>query len=147
MPHSPRLIDGAVWLLASATGEVLRVDPASGTSDVVTRLDGFVRGLAAWGDYVFVGRSRLRSNRTFGDLPIAQRTLTPGVTVLHRATGAIVGDITYTSSVEEIYDVQPLPGVLRPGVVAPGRPEAQQAVVMPEGAWWTHPQPAEPEPA
>ena len=137
MPHSPRLIDGALWVLSSATGEVLTVDVETGATTVVTRLDGFVRGVVAWGEYVFVGRSRLRTNRTFGELPIARQELTPGVTILHAATGAIVGGLTYASTVEEIYDVQALPGLLRPGVVGPSQPASAEAIVMPEGTWWT----------
>ncbi|MEM6782259.1 MAG: TIGR03032 family protein [Bacteroidota bacterium] len=145
MPHSPRLVtqpDGSVRLytLASARGEVLAVDPAAGTATVVAQLPGFVRGLAAHGGYLFVGLSRLRRNRTFGDLPLAQRDdVFAGLVVLHEATGAVVGHVRYETSVEEIYDVQVLPGVRRPGLLGVEDDTFRRALVTPTSAYWAAP--------
>ena len=106
MPHSPRVYDGQVYLLLSATGELVSVDPEKGTYDVVKRLPGFVRGMARYGNYLFVGLSRLRQKSSaFGDLPIAKESVFCGVIVLHLPRGDIVGHIKYETSCEEIYDV------------------------------------------
>ncbi len=91
MPHSPRLFDGKLYLLFSATGEVVQADPEKGTYDVINRISGFVRGMCKYKDYLFVGLSRLRQNSsTFKDLPIAKKATYAGVAVIHLPTGGLV---------------------------------------------------------
>lgn len=137
MPHSPRLFDGELYLLLSATGELVKMDTNSGKYDVVTQLDGFVRGLCKHGDYVFVGLSKLRkSSSTFGKLKIAERALSAGVAVVHLPTGALVGEIRYHASVDEIYDVQIIPNYLRPGILNTEKPEYKLGLTTPEMTFW-----------
>ena len=137
MPHSPRIYDGKLYMLLSATGEIIEVDAEGGTYETVNKIDGFVRGMAKHGDYVFVGRSRLRSNAsTFKDLPIAEKAHTSGVTVIHLPTGAIVGSIQFESSVDEIYDVQILPGVTRPGILNTESDVYKRALTTPNTTYW-----------
>lgn len=49
-PHSPRWFNGELYCLLSATGQLLKIDIASGKYDVVTELKGFVRGMAKRGE-------------------------------------------------------------------------------------------------
>ncbi|RMG40890.1 MAG: TIGR03032 family protein, partial [Planctomycetota bacterium] len=72
MPHSPRWHDGALWLLNSGRGELLRVDPQSGRRDVVARLPGYARGLHLAGEFAFVALSRIRETATFAGMPVTQ---------------------------------------------------------------------------
>ncbi|MCB0704264.1 MAG: TIGR03032 family protein [Saprospiraceae bacterium] len=140
MPHSPRLFDGELYLLLSATGEFVRVDLQTGKYVVIRRLDGFVRGLARHGDYVFIGLSRLRRNSsTFAKLDIAQKAREAGISILHLPTGALVGEIKYQTSVEEIYDVQVIPNHIRPGILNTQRPEYKQGLTTPETTYWAKP--------
>ena len=62
MPHSPRIFDQKLYLLCSATGEVICADPKTGKYEVVTKLKGFLRGMCKKGDILFVGLSKLRQN-------------------------------------------------------------------------------------
>jgi uncharacterized protein (TIGR03032 family) len=140
MPHSPRLFGGELFLLLSATGELVKMDVQNGKYDVVTQLNGFVRGLCKHGDYVFVGLSKLRkSSSTFGKLDIADRALSAGVAVVHLPTGALVGEIRYHASVDEIYDVQIIPGYLRPGILNTEKPEYKLGLTTPEMTFWAKP--------
>lgn len=140
MPHSPRLFDGELYVLFSATGELVRIDPATGTYDVVHRLKGFVRGLAKFGDYVFIGLNRLRKNSsTFAHLPVSEMSDYAGVAIVHLPTGAYVGEIRYESSVDEIYDVQVLGGSLRPGILNTIRPEHKMGLHLPNATYWAKP--------
>lgn len=140
MPHSPRLFDGKLHLLFSATGELVRIDLATGKYDVVVGLKGFVRGLARCGDYVFIGLNRLRKNSsTFAHLPVSEMSDYAGVAVVHLPTGALVGEIRYLSSVDEIYDVQVLPGSVRPGILNTIRPEHKLGLHLPEATYWAAP--------
>jgi uncharacterized protein (TIGR03032 family) len=138
MPHSPRWYDGQLYCLLSATGDLIRVDIATGKYDVITRLKGFVRGMTKHGDYLFIGLSKLRKNSsTFRDLAITKDAIYCGVEIIHLPTGANVGHIRYQQSVEEIYDVQVLPGSLRPGILNHTAAVHRSALHTPGHAFWS----------
>lgn len=137
MPHSPRFVGEKLYLLLSATGELIQADPAAGSYRVVQKVGGFVRGLAYYRDHLFVAFSKLRKNSsTFRNLPIADEATEAGIAVIHEPTGAMVGRIVYGQSVDEIFDVAVLPGVLRPGIVGLDRPERAMALTSPEKTYW-----------
>ncbi len=137
MPHSPRIYDGTLYILLSATGEVATVDAEKGSYEVVNRLEGFVRGMSRCGDYLFVALSRLRKNSsTFKDLPIAEKAQHSGVTILHLPTGSVVGALRYEASVDEIFDVQVLPELRRPGIVNTQGDVFRLALTTPDATFW-----------
>ena len=137
MPHSPRWINEQLYVLLSATGELVKVDVKTGKYEVVIRLNAFVRGLARWGDYIFIGLSKLRQNSsTFAHLPIAKKALHAGIAVVHLPTGAYVGEIKYQMSVDEIYDVQIMPNWLRPNILNTLKPEYKMGLSTPETTFW-----------
>ena len=140
MPHSPRIFDGQLYLLFSATGELVCMNLEDGSYEVVHRLKGFVRGLAKRGEYVFIGLSKLRKNSsTFAKLPVAEMANHAGIAVIHLPTGALAGHLRYQSSVDEIYDVQVLPGRKRPGIVNTEKLEHKLGLHIPEGTFWAQP--------
>ena len=109
MPHSPRVYDGKLYLLLSATGELVCAEPETGGYEVVAQLPGFVRGMARCGDYLFVGLSKLRkTSSTFAALPISEDALFSGIVIVSLSEGRIVEHLKYETGVEEIYDVQVL---------------------------------------
>ena len=137
MPHSPRIYDGKLYFLLSATGEVACADPEKGSYEVVNRLEGFVRGMSRCGDYLFIALSRLRGNSsTFKDLPIAEKAQHSGVTILHLPTGSVVGALKYEASVDEIFDVQVLPDLRRPGIISTQGDVFRLALTTPDATYW-----------
>lgn len=137
MPHSPRLFDGELYVLLSATGELAKIDIETGKYQVVTKLGGFVRGLARCGDYAFIGLSKLRQNSsTFAKLEIAKKATQAGIAVVHLPTGAYVGSIQYKMSVDEIYDIQVLPDMLRPGILNTLKPDYKLGLSTPQTTFW-----------
>lgn len=137
MPHSPRVFDGKLFLLLSATGEFISVDMKTGKKTIIKKINGFVRGLAKCGDYVFIGLSRLRKNSsTFAKLPIAEFSNSCGVDILHLPTGAFVGSIRYESSVDEIYDIHILPNTIRPNILSADKPESAMGISTPTDSFW-----------
>ncbi len=137
MPHSPRLWDGRLYLLLSATGELVEVDRQTGKWESVLRLDGFVRGLARFGDYAFVGLSRFRkTSKTFEKIEAARKASISGIAVVHLPSGKLTGMIRYENSVEEIYDVQVLPGMLRPNVLNTDKAEFRLGLTTPQSTYW-----------
>ena len=118
MPHSPRIYDDALYFLLASTGELARTTLDAGSFEIIAQLPGFARGMARYQNYLFVGLSRLRkSSPTFADLPIAQRSLFSGFVVLDLQSESIVATFKYESGCEEIYDIQIIPAVHRPGIL------------------------------
>jgi uncharacterized protein (TIGR03032 family) len=121
MPHSPRVHEGRVWVLDSGRGQMVLVDPNTGRAEPAAQLPGYTRGLAFYGPFAFVGLSRIRETAVFGGVPIAEQgePLQCGVQVLDLRTGRTVAGLEFHSGVEEIFDVQILPGVRFPAVTGP----------------------------
>ncbi|MGA2031652.1 MAG: TIGR03032 family protein [Thermoguttaceae bacterium] len=138
MPHSPRWHGGRLWLLNSGAGELLVVDAASGQTNVVCRLPGYLRGLCFLGTYAILGLSKIREKHIFGGLPVQNRCekLQCGVAVVDTRTGGLAGLFEFTAGCEELYDVQFLPGVYRPMILNLDKPAARQAMTNPESSFW-----------
>jgi uncharacterized protein (TIGR03032 family) len=121
MPHSPRVHDGRLWVLNSGLGSLELVDPQSGKRDVVAGMPGYTRGLAFCGPYAFVGLSRIRETAVFGGVPIAEHRdqLKCGVGVVDMRSGQSVAYLEFETGVEEIFDVQVLPGARCASITGP----------------------------
>ena|SRR5437763_167543 len=119
MPHSPRWHDGRLRLLESGTGLLLYVDLTHGRGQSVLELPGFARGLAMLGPYAFVGLSKIRKTSGMDGVPLAERRerLKCGVAVVDLRNGHVVAFLEFQTAVEEIFDVQLLPGPRFPEVI------------------------------
>ena len=116
MPHSPRWHDGSLFVLNSGMGRLERVDLASGRREAIAAFPGYARGLAFHGDLAFVGLSRIRETAIFGGAPIAayHDQLKCGVGVIELSTGNTIATLQFANGVEEIFDVQTVPGARCP---------------------------------
>ena len=123
MPHSPRLHDGALWLLNSGAGELGRVDLATGKFEALAFCPGYARGLAFVGNYAVVGLSLARENRTFSGLALDEALASRdaearcGLAVFDLSSGDMVEWVRIEGVVRELYDVAFLPGVQRPQAI------------------------------
>jgi uncharacterized protein (TIGR03032 family) len=133
MPHSPRLHDGRLWLLESGTGRIGMVDPAAGRWEAVAELPGFTRGLALSGRYAFVGLSKIRPTSAMDGVPLAERRdqLKCGVAVVDLRGGRPAALLEFQTAVEEIFDVQLLPGLRFPEVLGFQKEEIHHTFVVP----------------
>jgi uncharacterized protein (TIGR03032 family) len=135
MPHSPRVHDGRLWVLNSGCGTLELVDRASGKCEAVARMPGYTRGLAFYGDYAFVGLSRIRETAVFGGVPIAENRegLKCGVGVVDMRSGRSVAWLEFETGVEEIFDVQVVPGARCTSITGPypAQDDAQDVWVVP----------------
>jgi uncharacterized protein (TIGR03032 family) len=138
MPHSPRVHGGRVWMLHSGAGQLVLVDPRSGKAETVAELPGYTRGLALYDRFAFVGLSKIRETSTFGGMPIAERRpeLKCGVGVVDLTTGRLTAHLEFVTGVEEIFDVQVVPGARCPALSGPYAGLDGAAPI------WTVPQPA-----
>ncbi|MEP9380622.1 TIGR03032 family protein [Aquabacter sp. CN5-332] len=119
MPHSPRVHDGALYLLDSGRGYLVRVDPATGRREDVAFCPGFLRGLAIHDGYALATLS-LPRNIVFEGLPLQEeleaRNETPrcGLAIIHLATGRIEEWIWFDTHIREMFDVAVIPGIACP---------------------------------
>lgn len=137
MPHSPRIHNGEIYLLLSATGELVKIDASTGEHETIFQIDGFVRGLSFHNDLAFIGLSKLRRNSsTFGKLPFAEKANEAGVLILHVPTKTLVGKIIYQTSLDEIYDVHVLANKSRPNIMNTLNEEHKQGLTTPMSTYW-----------
>lgn len=138
MPHSPLLINGKLYILLSATGQLVEVDVTTGKSNEVINLNGFVRGMSYHNEYLFIGLSKLRKNSsTFAKLDIVDKAVYAGIAIVHLPTGSFCGEIKYHTSVDEIYDIEVIPNLLKPNIVNNNMPESKQGISIPNQSFWS----------
>lgn len=133
MPHSPRWHEGKLWVLESGTGQITQVDPATGRKQTVAELPGFTRGLALAGPYAFIGLSKIRETSAMDGVPLAQRRneLKCGVGVVDLRSGQVIAMLEFQTAVEEIFDVQLLPGLRFPEVVGFQKEAVHHTFIIP----------------
>lgn len=119
MPHSPRLYADRLWVLNSGTGEFGSVDTGDGRFVAAAFCPGYARGLAFAGRYAVIGLSRPRRNHTFEGLGLDSRLAAKdaaarcGLIVVDIDSGQTVSWLRFEHSIDELYDVAVLPGVIQ----------------------------------
>ncbi|WP_284319439.1 TIGR03032 family protein [Dyella acidisoli] len=141
MPHSPRVHNGALWVLNSGTGELGKITgfkkKGIGKFEPIVFCPGFLRGLAFYDKYAFVGLSRPRYKRFEGlelDARLKQADSEPwtGIHVIDLEKRSCVNWFRIDGPVAELYDVAVVPGCSRPMVVSPNSPEASSLITLPQ---------------
>src|SRR5439155_11007417 len=71
------------------------------------------------GPYAFIGLSKIREKSAMTGVPLAERReqLKCGVAVVDLGSGRLAAMLEFQTAVEEIFDVQVLPGVRFPEVI------------------------------
>ena len=119
LPHSPRVDQGRVYLLNSGQGRLDVVDPIDGQLTHVAALPGVARGLALHGGYTFVGLSRARPSLEGVPIVSDPDRLKCGLAVIDLRTGHQTAFLDFETGVEEIFDIQVLPGIRFPFISGP----------------------------
>ncbi len=137
MPHSPRLHGGAVYFLCSATGEFVKMNLSNGKQESILHLEGFARGLDFYGDYAFIGLSRLRAkSASAAKLKLINPDSKVGIAVVHLPTAKIIGEVNYLNTLDEIFDVKIIPDCHFPGILNTEKPAHQSGITWPGEAIW-----------
>ncbi|WP_428819502.1 TIGR03032 family protein [Microbulbifer sp. MCCC 1A16149] len=119
LPHSPRWVNGRLWVLNSGTGYLGYVNFETKSFVPHTFCPGFARGLAILGDYAIVGLSRARRERFEGlelDQNLADKEYEAwcGVQFINLKTGNLEHWIRLDGPVTELFDLTVLPGTRCP---------------------------------
>lgn len=137
MPHSPRLIDGQLFLLQSAKGELVKVNVQTNSFEVVLKTNGFLRGMSVLNNYAFIGVSQARkSSKTFDQLPVTDMRKHAGIIVFDLEKNEIIGEIKYETTVEEIFDVRVIKDSTSAAIVPFNSEVANAAIVIKGKTFW-----------
>ena len=133
MPHSPRLHEGALYVLDSGRGFLVQVDIESGQRRDIAFCPGFLRGLSIHNGHALVTVSKPREGSFAGlaiDSEFKARDAEPwcGMLVIDLATGDIVEWLRFNSFINELFDIVALPGVRCPMALGPAGAEIQQTI-------------------
>jgi len=140
MPHSPMLYKGELYLLLSATGEIIRVNIQEKKYEVIKKLNGYCRGMDIYGDYMFVAMSKLRKNSsTFAKLSFAENADSAGIKIIHLPTKALTMELKYETSVDEIYSLKVLANTIRPNILNTTNPIHKYSLSIPGQTFWANP--------
>ena len=133
MPHSPRVANGALWVLDSGRGYIARVDEMNGKKENVAFCPGFLRGLAIWNGHAIATVSLPRDG-TFKGLELEENVRARGgvpwcgIQIVDLRTGDIVQWIRLDGFIKELFDVGVIPGSRCPMALGVGTPEVQQTL-------------------
>jgi uncharacterized protein (TIGR03032 family) len=137
MPHSPKMYNNELYMLTSANGEFIKVDFETKSYKTLKKFDGFCRGLSFYGDFAFIGFSKLRKNSsTFAKLSFSDKANFSGIKIIHMPTNAEVGEIIYETSVDEIYEVIVLENMVRPNILNTQDDIHKLSLATPTTTYW-----------
>lgn len=119
LPHSPRVDGERLFLLRSGESDLAVADRKTGEVTSVVSVPGVARGLALHGGYAFVGISKARPALEGVPVVREREKLRCGVWAVDLRSGVIAGHVEFNTGVEEIFDVQVLPGIIAPYVSGP----------------------------
>ncbi len=133
MPHSPRVANGALWVLDSGRGYIARVDETTGKKENVAFCPGFLRGLTIWNGHA-VATVSLPRDGTFKNLELEENVRARGgvpwcgIQIVDLRTGDIVQWIRLDGFIKELFDVGVIPGSRCPMALGIGTPELQHTI-------------------
>jgi len=133
MPHSPRVANGALWVLDSGRGYIARVDEKTGEKENVAFCPGFLRGMTIWNGHAIVTVSLPRDG-TFKDLELEDNVRARGgvpwcgIQIVDLRVGGIVEWLRLEGFIKELFDVAVIPGSRCAMALGVGTPEVQQTI-------------------
>jgi uncharacterized protein (TIGR03032 family) len=119
LPHSPRIDGNRVFFLHSGEGRLDVANVEDGQLSGVAPLPGVARGLALHGGFAFVGLSKARPSLEGVPVVAERDKLRCGLWIFDLQSGAVAAHLEFSTGVEEIFDVQVLPGIVSPYVSGP----------------------------
>jgi uncharacterized protein (TIGR03032 family) len=135
MPHSPRVYGDAVLALDSGRGQIIRIDPSTGSRTDIAFCPGFLRGMSIHNGHALVTVSKPRHGTFSGlalDAAMAERDAEPwcGVLVVNLASGDIVEWVKLDGFITELFDVTAMAGVACPMAIGPETLEIRSTITF-----------------
>jgi len=110
----------------------------TGTTEIVTKLPGFTRGIDFYGNLAFIGLSQVRESATFSGIPLVEELNESermcGVCAVDIRNGQIVAFLRFEGIVQEIFAVTVLPGIVHPDLINEPDETLDSSFVLPDEA-------------
>ena len=137
MPHSPTLINDELYILESGSGRLLKVNVQEKSYDVIYNFGRFLRGMTHHKDLLIIGASKIReTSKSFKGLDVKKNSKNAGIIIFDLRTKTIFGELNYTSTVEEIYDVNIIEGFNKPAIINQLDDRCKEIIVFPKNVYW-----------
>ena len=137
MPHSPRLYNGKLYFLESGKGNLLALDLETNAIETVFNFNCFVRGLSFYGNVAAIGKSKIReTSKDFSDLKVKGGSEYAGLIFFDILEKKIVGELNYTNSVEELFDVKIIEGPINPVIITNEVDNYSSIMTFPGNKFW-----------
>ena len=140
MPHSPRVYNNELWILNAGTGElgiINQTDPKNIFFEARVFCPGFLRGLAFYQNFAFVGLSKPRYER-FEGLALDQRLQETdsepwcGIQIIDLTTRTCVDWFRIDGEVAELYDIAVIPETICPMGLTENSNEVTNLITFPQ---------------
>jgi uncharacterized protein (TIGR03032 family) len=119
LPHSPRVHGNKLYFLESGNGFLKTVNATTGQVDPVAEVPGVCRGMAMINNLAFIGLSRARPSLEGVPIVAERDKLKCGLVVVDLQAGKIVAQLIFHKGVDELFDIQLLPGLISPHISGP----------------------------
>ena len=140
MPHSPTLINDELYLLESGSGKLLKVNLQEKSYDVIYNFGRFVRGMVHHKGLLIIGASKIReTSKSFEGLDVKENSKNAGIIIFDLRTKTIFGELNYSNTVEEIYDVNIIDGFKKPAIINQLDDRCKEIIVFPKNVYWRKP--------
>jgi uncharacterized protein (TIGR03032 family) len=137
MPHSPRIYNDKLYFLESGKGNLIEVDRETKSAKKVFNFGCFIRGMAFIENVIVIGKSKIReTSKDFNDLNVKENSTNAGLIFFDILTNEIIGQIDYTATVEEIFDVKVLENTIHPAILTNELETFNQIVTYPGNKFW-----------
>jgi uncharacterized protein (TIGR03032 family) len=137
MPHSPRIFNNKLYFLESGKGNLLSLDLNTNELEVEFNFDCFVRGLSFYGNLALIGKSKIReTSKDFSDLKVKEGSQYAGLIFYDFVNKKIIGELNYTNSVEEIFDVKIVQNAINPIIVTSEIEKYSSIMTFPGNKFW-----------
>ena len=118
MPHSPLIINDDLYFLESGNGRLMKFNKKTNNLEVIEEFNVFTRGMSHMNGYLFIGKSKIRqSSKTFNLLGVKDNSKNAGIIIYNLIKKKIEGQLDYLDTVEEIFDIQIIPGYTKPAII------------------------------
>ncbi len=119
MPHSPRYYRGKVYVCESGFGLIWQLNPETHEKKLLAKLQGFTRGMAFYGNLLFVGLSKVRYSNVANRPPLSLEfdETYSGVWVLDIDSGDVVSYLSFEGDINQVYDVGIVPQSRFPQII------------------------------
>lgn len=137
MPHSPRIINGDLYFLESARGKLFKWNAVTKEKELIYNFNRFIRGFKYYKGIIFIAFSKIReSSKSFQKVEVKENSLNAGFTIFDLRTRTCFGDLLYTNTIDEIYDINIIEGYNKPGIITKLNKKNSSIIVTPDNVYW-----------